>query len=115
MRKRTAQIVITAATITAAVFAGVVFKETATLSASNGYRFEKKFRAQGAVKVTVSLEPPDAPVDAFLYLGGGDEPVARASGRKSLSLQAGAPGAYTLALVGAKRVNVTAAMEAISP
>ncbi len=114
MRKRMV-VTILAAAIAAAAIAGVVFKETATLGASNGYRFEKKFRAQGAVSVSISLEPQDAPVDAFLYLGGGDEPVARASGRKSLNLQAGAPGAYTLALVGAKRVNVTAAIEAVSP
>ena len=114
MRRVTvAAIIATAIVVT--MLAGVAFKETATLNASNGYRFEKKFRAQGAVTVSVALEPEDAPVDAFLYLGGGDEPVARASGRKMLKLQAAAPGAYTLALVGARRVNVTASIEAGSP
>jgi len=98
-----------------AVLASVVFKENAALNAANGYRFEKRFRSQGVVTVTVALEPEDVPVDAFLYLGGGDEPVARASGRKALKLQATAPGAYTLALIGARRVNVTAMVEASSP
>ncbi len=103
------------AAIAISAIAGVVFKETAVLNASNGYRFEKKFRLQGATTVTVALEPEDVSVDAFLYLGGGDEPVARASGRKALKLQAAVPGAYTLALVGARRVSLTASIEATSP
>lgn len=114
MRRGTV-VAIIAAAIAVTMVGGVVFKETATLNASNGYRFEKKFRSQGAVTVSIALEPEDAPVDAFLYLGGGDEPVARVSGRKMLKLQAAAPGAYTLALVGARRVNVTASIEAGSP
>ncbi len=103
------------AVLALAAAAGALLRESASLNAGNGYRWEKKFRAAGPVSVAISLEPADAPVDAFLYLGGGDEPVARASGRGSLRLEATPGGDYTLALVGARRADVRATIAADGP
>jgi len=91
--------------------AASLWSETATLDASNGYCWEKRFKATGPLSLHIALEPADTPVDAFLY-GKDDAVVARASGQGALALDAPGAGAYTLALVGGRKTAAKASVTA---
>lgn len=99
-------IVTGALAVTAAAAEPVVFRDTAVLSESNGYRYETTFRTEEAFRITVTLEPRTAPCEALLYPQDKDTAMNSASGRGVLYLSSSRGGRFTLAVVGGSRKTV---------